>query len=60
MSAKQHFSVEEARAIGTRLAFDWAEINLEQFRRGLELEHGAGDPETNVTNNDPVLTISAT
>ena len=58
MSAKQQFSVEEARAIGTRLGIDWAKIDLEQFRRGLEveLEHGARDPDTNVTNNDPVLT----
>jgi hypothetical protein len=58
MSAKEHFSIEEARAIGTQLGIDWTKIDLEQFRRGLEveLEHGARDPETNVTNNDPVLT----
>lgn len=58
MSNKQQFSIEEARAIGTRLGINWAQIDLEQFRRGLEveLEHGARDPETNVTNNDPVLT----
>jgi hypothetical protein len=31
---------------------------LEQFRRGLEveLEHGARDPETNVTSDDLLLT----
>lgn len=58
MSNKQQFSIEEARAIGTRLGINWAQIDLEQFRRGLEveLEHGARDPETNVTNNDQVLT----
>jgi hypothetical protein len=58
MGDRQHFSVEEARAIATRLGIDWAEIDLEQFRRGLEvkLEHGARDPETNVTQDDPVLT----
>lgn len=58
MGEKRQFSVEEARAIGTRLGIDWAQVDLDQFRRGLEveLEHGAHDPETNVTNNDPVLT----
>jgi hypothetical protein len=41
-----------------QLGIDWAQIDLEQFRRGLEveLEHGARDPETNVTHDDPLLT----
>ncbi len=41
-----------------RLGVDWANIVLEQFRRGLEveLEHGARDPDTNVTNDDLTLT----
>ena len=58
MGDKRPFSVEEARSIGMQLGIDWAKIDLEQFRRGLEveLEHGARDPETNVTNDDPVLT----
>jgi hypothetical protein len=58
MGDKRQFSVEEARSIGTRLGLDWAKIDLEQFRRGLEveLEHGAHDPETNVTNDDPLVT----
>lgn len=58
MNKKQQFSTEEARSIGTQLKIDWALIDLEQFRRGLEveLEHGAIDPETNVTGNDPLLT----
>lgn len=58
MSNKQHFSTEEARSIGTQLKIDWALIDLEQFRRGLEveLEHGVFDTETNVTGNDPLLT----
>lgn len=49
---------DEAREIGARLDIDWSKVDLEQFRRGLEveLEHGAHDPETNVTNDDPVLT----
>jgi hypothetical protein len=55
---KKRFSTEEARSIGTQLKIDWSEIDLEQFCRGLEveLEHGATDPETNVTGDDPILT----
>jgi hypothetical protein len=58
MSKKRQFSTEEARSIGTELKIDWSQIDLEQFRRGLEveLEHGARDPETNVTGDDLVLT----
>jgi len=58
MTGKRHFSTEEARSIGTKLDIDWSQIDLQQFRRGLEveLEHGAGDPDTDVTGNDPVLT----
>lgn len=58
MRGKRQVSIEEARSVGTQLRIDWAKIDLEQFRRGLEveLEHGAHDPETNVTGDDPVLT----
>ena len=58
MSNKRGFSAEQARTIGTQLKLDWSQIDLEQFRRGLEveLEHGMIDPETNVTGDDPILT----
>ena len=58
MGNTRQFSTEEARSIGTQLDIDWSQIDLEQFRRGLtvELEHGAMDPETNVTGDDLVLT----
>ena len=58
MGSKRKFSTEEARSIGTQLKIDWTKVDLEQFRRGLEveLEHGANDPETNVTGDDPLLT----
>jgi hypothetical protein len=58
MSDQQKFSTEEARSIGTELKIDWSQIDLEQFRRGLEveLEHGGRDSETNVTGDDLVLT----
>lgn len=58
MNNKRQFTTEEARSIGNQLQIDWSQIDLEQFRRGLEveLEHGARDPETNVTGDDLLLT----
>jgi hypothetical protein len=58
MIKKRQFSAKEAQSIGLQLKIDWSQIDLEQFRRGLEveLEHGAIDPETNVTGDDIVLT----
>lgn len=58
MTAKRSFTSEEARKIGETLGIDWATVDLEQFRRGVEveLEHGAHDPQTNVTNDDPIMT----
>jgi len=58
MGSKQKISTEKARSIGTQLGLDWTRIDLEQFRQGLEveLEHGAHDPETDVTGDDLALT----
>jgi hypothetical protein len=58
MSAKQHFTTEQAREIGDKLGIDWSRFDVEQFRMGLdvELEHGLHDPSTDVTGNDPILT----
>ena len=58
MNKKRQFTTEEARSIGTQLKIDWSQIDLEQFRRGLEveLEHGAIDLETNVTGDNLLLT----
>ena len=58
MASKRQIDAGEARKVGTTLGLDWTKVDLEQFRRGLEveLEHGAGDPETNVTNDDLALT----
>jgi Protein of unknown function (DUF5661) len=55
---KRQIDAEEARQVGTTLGIDWTKVDLEQFRRGLEveLEHGGRDPETNVTNDDVRLT----
>ncbi|MCX6789735.1 MAG: hypothetical protein NTZ42_03975 [Candidatus Gribaldobacteria bacterium] len=57
MSNKQ-FTQEEARKIGENIGVDFRVYDLEEFRMGLgvELEHGSHDPETNVTNNDEMVT----
>lgn len=52
------FTADEAKKIGEAIGVDWNKIDLEQFRRGLEveMEHGAHDIQTNVTNDDPEMT----
>jgi hypothetical protein len=52
------FNVEEAKAIGEQLNIDWSQFDVEQFRMGLdvELEHGLIDPQTNVTDDDGLMT----
>ena len=58
MARMQRFSVEDARRVGVALGIDWQQVEVEQFRRGLEveLEHGTRDPDTNVTNDDLPMT----
>lgn len=55
---KKEFTTEEAKQIGDKIGIDFTKFDLEQFRMGLavELEHGADDPETNVTNGDVYIT----
>jgi hypothetical protein len=58
MSEKQRTTPEEARRVGDAIGMDWEQFDLEQFRAGMdvEFEHGANDPQTNVTGDDPILT----
>ena len=58
MNPRKQIRVHDAKQLGTRLGIDWTRTDLEQFRRGLEVEseHGSGDPQTNVTNDDMELT----
>jgi Protein of unknown function (DUF5661) len=60
MTAKGHFTAEEARAAGERVGIDWSasRFDVEQFRMGMdvELEHGTQDLATNVTDNDVEVT----
>ena len=52
------FTNGQAKIIGEALNIKWDKFNIEQFRMGLvvELEHGIIDLDTNVTNNDPLIT----
>ncbi len=58
MTARKSFTADEAKAIGEQLGIDWGKFNVEEFRMGMdvELEHGLRDPQTNVTNDDPLMT----
>jgi len=57
---KKGFTIEEAMRVASELHIDWNKVgyDVEQFRKGLdvELEHGKVNPDTNVTNDDPVAT----
>ena len=55
---KKQFTAEEAKAVGEKLGIKWDKFDVDQFRRGMdvELEHGTIDPLTNVTNDDPIIT----
>lgn len=52
------FTVEEAKEVGEQLGVKWDMFDVDQFRRGMdvEIEHGTIDPNTNVTNDDPLMT----
>jgi Protein of unknown function (DUF5661) len=49
---------EEAQRVGDQIGVDWERFELEQFRIGMDVEdeHGAHDPQTDVTGDDPTLT----
>ena len=58
MEKFKEFTKEEAKRIGDSIGIDWNKYNLEEFRMGLkiELEHGLCDSQTNVTNDDEIMT----
>jgi hypothetical protein len=57
---RDEFSLEEAKNIAKMLNIDFEneKFDLEQFKMGLdvELEHGRISNETNITNDDSILT----
>ncbi|MCK5084118.1 MAG: hypothetical protein KAQ64_00490 [Candidatus Pacebacteria bacterium] len=58
MSTKKHFTTDEAERIGNSLGIDWSKFDVGQFRMGMdvELEHGLVVVNTNVTDDDPIIT----
>jgi len=58
MGTKKKFTTEEAKKIGEKLGIKWDKFDVDQFRRGMdvEIEHGLVDAITNVTNDDPLMT----
>ncbi len=52
------FTETEAKEIGERLGIEWDKFDVDQFKRGMdvELEHGTVDANTNVTNDDALMT----
>ena len=58
MGYKKEFIAKEAEAIGFKLRVKWDKFDVDQFKRGMnvELEHGKMDPDTNVSNDDPLIT----
>ena len=55
---KEKFTAEEAKEIGEKIGIKWDMFDVEQFRRGMdvELEHGTVDSNTNVSDDDPLTT----
>ena len=60
MTAHGRVSTDEATKVGELIGIDWASarFDVEEFRAGMEveLEHGARDPATDVTGDDPIVT----
>jgi hypothetical protein len=52
------FTTEDAKEVGEKLGIKWDKYDVEQFRMGMdiELEHGLVDPDTNVTDDEPIST----
>jgi hypothetical protein len=58
MGQTRRTTSEEVRRVGDESGVDWNRFDLEQFRLGMdvEFEHGSRDPQTDVTNDDPIVT----
>ena len=58
MAEKHKFTKEEAKMVGDKIGIDWNKISLDEFTIGInvELEHGTEYPQSNITNDDPIMT----
>jgi len=55
---QQTITEDEAILVGNNIGLDWQKIDIQEFRRGLEveLEHGLVNKNSNVTGDDMNLT----
>jgi len=55
---EKKFTNEEAKEIGEKIGIKWDKFDVDQFRRGMdvEMEHGTVDTNTNVSNDNPLVT----
>ncbi|NHJ12097.1 MAG: hypothetical protein EAX95_00385 [Candidatus Thorarchaeota archaeon] len=58
MALIESFTKKTAKEIGEKLGIKWDEFDVEQFRKGMdvELEHGRRNQLTNVTDDDALMT----
>jgi len=58
MIFSKNITQNDALLIGDTLGVDWQKVDIQQFRRGLEveLEHGSINKNSNVTNDDMYMT----
>ena len=55
MGERRRTTTDEARRVGDAIGIDWNQFDVEQLRRGMdvEFEHGSHDSQTDVTGDDP-------
>jgi hypothetical protein len=54
MLKDKRLSSDQAKKIGDEIGIDWGQLEIEQFRVGLQMElgHGMRDPEPKLTDTD--------
>ncbi|PKP46535.1 MAG: hypothetical protein CVT94_14400 [Bacteroidetes bacterium HGW-Bacteroidetes-11] len=54
----KELKLNDARKVGEDLGIDWNQISLEEFALGInvEFEHGTRFKETNITDDDKMMT----
>jgi len=58
LNMDKSFDRNEAKEIGDKLGIDWGDFDVDQFKKGMnvELEHGSKDQHVNVTDDDLLVT----
>lgn len=55
---RKNFTIQDAKKIGNELGILWDKFDVDQFRRGLNIEFKDGpvDVVTNISNDDLIVT----